>query len=361
MCSKYLARKCFVILTLFCSICFFIFSNISISQGAAVDTTSWKTHCVGRYLIDLPPNARTKYRAGIEQNNLFLQANLNKTKAMSEAQKRIAAYKATKHEKLPGSQFIASHQLEGGGIAIVYYTEPHITATAIISCYFIAQNDHNTVFRYDIEVGDDNLEKWRDFVTALAKTIYSRAPDAPVPNEPGLAIPGGLANKNGELAWSEQATLNIRIPNYPGIALYFETICWSNDEEFMFDDPEAKGKIKAIKKRFDVLIQGDCDLQGIKAQELGAAETKEGRREYNFFMNAPAKGKNVAYPALELRIFSLSRYDTDEDFGKDISPTEYKITPPSTYEAGNGFNSDEEAIAVWEAIRNSIRLRPGAI
>lgn len=29
--------------------------------------------------------------------------------------------------------------------------------------------------------------------------------------------------------------------------------------------------------------------------------------------------------------------------------------------AGNGFSSDDEALALWDAIRNSIRLRPGAI
>jgi hypothetical protein len=105
----------------------------------------------------------------------------------------------------------------------------------------------------------------------------------------------------------------------------------------MFEVEGYEERLAAIKSKIAILRKGNCSLNGIPGQELCAAATEQGRRKYNFDLEAPGGGPDIGRPMLVLHM------NSDEE-------TE-----------GNGFASDAEAIAVWNAIRDSIRLRPGAI
>ena len=53
-----------------------------------IDTSNWKTHCVGRYLIDLPLDANIKLTANIGGNPILWRKDLAKESAKAEAQKK---------------------------------------------------------------------------------------------------------------------------------------------------------------------------------------------------------------------------------------------------------------------------------
>jgi hypothetical protein len=104
------------------------------------------------------------------------------------------------------------------------------------------------------------------------------------------------------------------------------------DERFEGIDPSI---YTSLRKR-------DVTIDGRPGQELCRVATEEGRRVYKFRLKVPSPGRDLARPQLDFEIYSIF----DED---------------GTHDYGNGFASDAEAIEVWNAIRDSIRLRPGAV
>ncbi|WP_454767034.1 T6SS immunity protein Tli4 family protein [Cupriavidus campinensis] len=78
----------------------------------------------------------------------------------------------------------------------------------------------------------------------------------------------------------------------------------------------------------------------IEADEILLAGTQNGKRVYGFKWEAPGKAQSLAEPNLNLSL--------------DVRESAYLTNAES-------FSSDEEALELWDAIVNSIRLRPGAV
>ncbi|WP_253699799.1 T6SS immunity protein Tli4 family protein [Cupriavidus pauculus] len=78
----------------------------------------------------------------------------------------------------------------------------------------------------------------------------------------------------------------------------------------------------------------------IQADEILLASTKDGKRGYGFKWEAPGKEESLAEPNLNasLRV-GESAYATNRE----------------------SFATDEEALELWDAVIDSIRLRPGAV
>jgi hypothetical protein len=77
--------------------------------GTPMDTSTWQTYCVGRFLIDLPPDAIVTIRqATIWGDPIVWRQDLTPETLSEEVEKKIKILKATKHEKLSGSQFIGT-------------------------------------------------------------------------------------------------------------------------------------------------------------------------------------------------------------------------------------------------------------
>ncbi|MEN7531945.1 T6SS immunity protein Tli4 family protein, partial [Cupriavidus sp. DL-D2] len=78
----------------------------------------------------------------------------------------------------------------------------------------------------------------------------------------------------------------------------------------------------------------------IQADEILLASTQDGKRGYGFKWEAPGEEYSLAEPNLNalLRV-GESAYTTNKE----------------------SFASDEEALELWDAVIDSIRLRPGAV
>lgn len=78
----------------------------------------------------------------------------------------------------------------------------------------------------------------------------------------------------------------------------------------------------------------------IDADEILLAGTQDGKRGYGFKWEAPGKVDSLAEPNLNVSLeVGESAYTTNKE----------------------SFASDEEALEVWDAVVESIRLRPGAV
>jgi len=78
----------------------------------------------------------------------------------------------------------------------------------------------------------------------------------------------------------------------------------------------------------------------IWAEEILVAGTQDGKRGYGFKWEAPGKAESLAEPQLNIAL--------------EVSESAYKTNAES-------FKDDEEALALWDALVESIRLRPGAV
>jgi hypothetical protein len=307
------------------------------AEGVAVDTSAWTTHAVGRFLITLPPNAQLKYTTRIWGADITWRKDMTPEAARREAEQAIAKYKAIPHEEIANTtQFIDSFPLGDEGIAVHIWEEPYITVMSKMNCYFVSQDAIKNVFFYSPSVGVSRFADARQKMEQMAAGISARDEWDPLPTEPGFAFEGGFSRHTGE--WrAERAIVAFTLPSYPGIKGYFAAYGFGTVQKFMFEEEGVEERLAAIASRITTLRKGNVDLHGIPGQELCAAATEDGRRKYNFDMEAPAQGKDIGRPMLILNIFS------DEEA------------------SGDGFDSDAEAVAVWNAIRDSIRLRPGAV
>ncbi len=312
----------------------------SFAKESIQDTSDWHTHCIGRYLIDLPPDIKINFiDTKIGGTSIQWRQDLTQEQAIIEAHKKIEEFKHIKHLNLDGSQFIDSFELPGGGIVIHRWNGDYSTSLSIMECYLISQDSHKRVFKMDLMVYGDSFALGKKITTDLAKTVYARDDTDPIPTEPGFAIYGGFLKADG--TWrKEEAGISYTIPRFQGITGFFRTFSKEDSDKFYFDQKDVAQNYASLPLFITTLRKGDCDLNGIKAQELCAASTESGRRMYNFFLQAPAQAQDLAHPRLEMSIFSIGHPSED---------------------LGNGFTSDAEALSLWNAIRDSIRLRPGAI
>jgi hypothetical protein len=296
-------------------------------------------------LIKLPADATVKYTAKIFGYDIVWRHDLTPKTARREAERAAAKYRAIKLEDVAGkTQFIDMFPLPGGGVVLHRWKRPYSTPISIMECYFISQDARQQVFFYSPEIGVSSFEYSRQAAEVVAKTIYARDIGDPIPTEPGFAFEGGFIKYTGE--WRvEDATVAFTLPAYPGIVGDFEAYGSGDVGEKMFD----KGVDNLFFTRgirssiFTTLRKGDVTVDGRPAQELCRASTEEGRRTYVFRLEVPDQGEDMARPQLNLEFFP--------DGSRRYSPNNY----------GNGFASDAEAVEVWNAIRDSIRLRPGAV
>ncbi|MDR0477576.1 MAG: hypothetical protein LBH14_06530 [Desulfobulbaceae bacterium] len=126
---------------------------------AALDTSHWKTHCVGRFLVRLPADAKTRYSAKILGYDIVWRPDLTPEKARREAERAAAKYKTIPHREIPGaSQFIAMFPLPGGGIVLHRWDVPYSKLISIMECYFASQDARGHVFFHSPEVPDDSFD-----------------------------------------------------------------------------------------------------------------------------------------------------------------------------------------------------------
>ena len=321
----------FVFLTSGCAV-----KNLNVER-TAVNTSVWKTHTIGRFLIDLPPDAECKYSALFWKAPITWRKDLTIDTARGEAKKLAEQYKNTPHKKLSGqSMLIDLIDLPGGGLAIHRWSHDFATGMTCFDVYFISQDSQKRVFFYSKTADVDHLEQGKQLITEMASSLISLDEYSPLPTEPGFAFEGGFSKHIG--AWrAERSTVAFTLPEYPGIKGYFACYGFGTTQKLMFERGDNEQLAEGFRSKATVLRKGDCSLGGIPGQELGLAATEKGRRAYLFDMEAPGQGKDIARPMLVLHMES-------ENNGTD-----------------GGFSSDEQAVGVWNAIRDSIRLRPGAV
>lgn len=176
------------VLFLFLFLCACVHSTMGNAQGVIVDTSNWKTHAAGRFLVALPPDAQVEFTAQIWKTDLEWRKDLTPESAQAEIQKKIAHYKSIPHELIDGTQFIDTFSLSGGGGVVQHGLERMMIMISLMECYFVSQDNKKRVYYYAYEVGKSSFAAGRKDVEEMAKTFYARDDWDPLPTEPGVCL-----------------------------------------------------------------------------------------------------------------------------------------------------------------------------
>mgnify|MGYP005989061715 CR=1 FL=1 len=295
----------------------------------------WTTRAIGRHLVDIPENAKTIESYSFNEDKI---KTLPDTQTQEECERLISqkeqSLRETKHEKF-GSMFVERVVHANGAVTLISWNRPNGVILYIFDTYFRVGN------RYINSIGQVSRD-----LKAIALQIISDLSREWHQIQKGGTLEGiGFVVDEAILVDKrfnpESWRMVIQLPSKPDV--FFELTSYAQGRV----EPGLRERAGGIVAGLLGTIAGFSRLRDrarpvgpIQADEILLASTQDGKRGYGFKWEAPGKEYSLAEPNLNasLRV-GESAYTTNRE----------------------SFASDEEALELWDAVIDSIRLRPGAV
>ena len=302
-----------------------------------LDTADWTTHCFGRHLVDLPPNAR------IDQPIFKMfkeQIKLTKIRSAAELEDVVAAreaeLKSQKHDTA-GSMFIGRELGEKRAITLKLWSTSNSKDIVRIETFFISNNPFHC-YSYNSLGELERLKIGLSIRNDISAALTSRDPRT-IPTTLGFCIEQGFIAIN-ELN-TESFDVSIGLPGRKDVSFGISTYVQGKVDESLLERTSGlMGSVIGIATGTSTLRRGKHPVGPIDAEEILVAGTEHGKRLYAFEWEAPGKARSIAEPHMSASLGVLEG--------------QYKTNAES-------FKDDDEALALWDAVIDSIRLRPGAV
>lgn len=295
----------------------------------------WRTRAIGRHLVDIPESARTteSYKFNDEKVKPLsdIRSQEDYERLLSQKERSL---RAAKHEKF-GSMFVERVEHVNGSVTLISWNRPTGDILYVFDTYFRAGT------RYLNSIGEVS----RDLKTTALQTCaelsreWRQTPVGETPEGIGYVVDDAiLVEKRFNL---ESWRMVIQLPSKPDVFLELTSYAQRRVEPGLRE--RAGGIVAGLLGTvagFSRLRDRARPVGPIKADEILLASTQDGKRGYGFKWEAPGKANSLAEPNLNasLRV-GESAYTTNRE----------------------SFASDEEALELWDAVIDSIRLRPGAV
>ncbi|WP_158245998.1 MULTISPECIES: T6SS immunity protein Tli4 family protein [unclassified Pseudomonas] len=306
----------------------------SSSRDPVMDKSGWITHCFGRFLIDLPPQAEV--RAGyylwgdnieaLDETPAALAAKINQSEQELKSQQHDSK----------GSMFLRRLDFGAGASGLLSWSSEVASKVYLLDTYVVS---HPTwrAYRWKGNVSADREPRAIELSTLLARSLRSREPNE-VPSEPGFCIDRAyIAGSNFQ---SERFDIGVTFPDHPGVHFEFTSSTGAEEDRlldrvsgFLAGAARMVLGIETLRKR----ARGGP----VPADEYLLASTDKGQRIYTFAWEAQGKDGSITEPNISAALGVLER--SPDSNGKLPAPP---------------FKSDKEALALWDAIIGSVRLRP---
>ena len=294
-----------------------------------------KTIAIGRHLVDVPELAtliqQWKYN-GVPIE--FRDDILTDEEYDDMVDDREQALRATKHERYD-SLFVKRVPHANRGVTLISWPEPSDTLMYRYDTYFRIGTQ---TMVYAGEVTTDRRD------TALATREDLSKEWRPIDSDATPERMGFVANSAilvDKLYNRESWSLAIRLTGKSDVALRITAFARSADRPGLRERaggvlPSLLGSVVGMHQ----LRNRARSVGPIKADEILVAATEKDKRLYTFKWEAPGKAYSLGDPNINVSMNVLdSAYKTNQE----------------------SFASDEEALELWDALVESIRLRPGAV
>lgn len=306
-----------------------------------------KTICIGRFLIDVPHQAQVVY--GPAYVPWPLTTYLGKGAKIDEiiAERLVQI----KDEKLFASGELRSRESYVG--EVISGTKP---GQKIV---FGVSKGSSHIYRIDsyIKLNDDLFIQQADPIpeekdaavrelNATASSLHPRG-ELEVPIEPGVCIEGGFVNYPTTSEY-EIVNLGIRLAEFPDV--HFSLSATKKDVWVESDalEPRLKQAEKIANRsenaawysRIKTLRRGQREIGKWRGYEMLArkpAQDQEGE-SHEFVFVSQGEPKNALLPVLELELHT------------GVNANQIGGAKPSV--------NDDEAVAIWDKLTASIRIRP---
>jgi len=324
-------------------------------------TTDMKTHCVGRYLIDMPAVVSPIGTAKFDDVSV---------KAQAMTSEEFDRAMETREEKMKGTKSMMGYQFlyASGGVRSIERTQYFISlgdvaeisdANRVIDVY---KWDRGYQIKLNLEATDFTKSKMRDAPTVklmavqndvpektrivfdLLERIQGRADDV-VPTEPGACFFGGFLK--GKTSGNETIDSSFLIPDKPDVWFSFESFTDLSADDTLLQrvhSSEMRELFKAVDGR--LIRSGTIALEGgLKADEA----LMSGRTPANNTIQGNLLSLEANYaggPATPYLLLDM----------KNGYPSELI----ESYDIKRASLTEGEAVGIWDKVSRSLRARPNA-
>ncbi len=323
--------------------------NRSTAMNLNLNTSTWTPFCFGRLMVLLPSGSSTGLRSTFWTKDLKLREDLSTMQQLqAEVQTKEQEFKSQKHQDF-GNRYIRTHGLGGKGVSVWGYEHEDINRfnkkhSILTHSYFYSENPFRVWYLTD-RYPHDSADVARDYFAKLAQELRPLA-DGEVPKEPGFVVKGGIVRTQ---EWrAEGATLGFSLPFFknpidPSTSLVSFSL---NSLSMGVNGDKLLERLSPIQSTLlalsgvRVIRKGERTINGLAGEEyLYRERSKDGRwTVYSFRWELAAKAENIYHP--QTSMFMNVKLPVTVEYPE----------PP--------FKSDEEALAFWDAVTSTLRLRP---
>lgn len=311
--------------------------------AVAAMTGKMKAVCVGRVLIDVPADAQVSFRlasvAGFEitkrtePSSTFVTALRARESALSTTfnmlgKKNIEWSHDIRHDGFSGKMYVHSRRRDYGikDDGRIYFE------TVSVEGYL---NKDDVTYSFVAETYDAARIA---AVPKLLKLLTAQKGDE-MPAKPGFCIGNAYIGDSSDLVRSEMVTMSAVMPDHPDLGI----VLWTNSAKrtggsLLERHETAKNPLIAVLMR--TLHKGARTINGYVGEEVAIKVTELNLATvFGFVWETPGSDDTVLAPALTLEM----------DTG---------LSPRAGSRPVQSSLSEEAALALWNKISSSIRLRP---
>ncbi|MBP0639249.1 T6SS immunity protein Tli4 family protein [Cupriavidus sp. AcVe19-6a] len=295
----------------------------------------WKTRAIGRHLVDLPADARTieqyKFNKVPIEPLSDIRTRERFDKMVSEQERSL---RASKH-KNGGSMFIERVAHANGSLTLISWAASYSESIYRFDTYF---QSGSRFLKYAGHVSPSLRESALSECDELSRE-WREIPLGEAPSGVGYVVDDTiLVDRDMNL---ESWRMAIRLAGKPDVS--FEIASYAQDKVSPSLRERAGGALAGLLGKVAGLsrLRNRARPVGpIEADEILLSGTQAGKRGYGFKWEGPGKAGSLAKPNLNVTLeVRESAYTTNKE----------------------SFASDEEALELWDAVVDSIRLRPGSV
>lgn len=305
-------------------------------------TETMKTVCVGRFLIDVPSDARIGFRGAFLSGWTIATRGDEST---SQFHERLAdketELKSEKNEKglnsLEAVLPVAGKDLEGKIFVFnrtwQYWFEHGKRIDSNVASAHAYVRVQNTSVDFTAEFGDTRVKELAHIVTQIYPLLENQ-----IPTEPGFCFGDAMLVEPLTADQTERVTLFVGLKDHPDFLLALDTVAGLKPADpLLLRDDRIKGPYEPFTR---TLRRGERAIGGVAGQELlERFSEKDGVNSYSFTWESYSKQDDVFRPRLSLE------FSTDHAAIAQNKTIESHLT-------------DGAALALWDKISSTIRVRP---
>ncbi|MBP1138077.1 MULTISPECIES: T6SS immunity protein Tli4 family protein [Pseudomonas] len=295
-----------------------------------ITTKKWDAHYFGRFKLELPANSKVLTDYKIYNEDVELIGKNGKSQIKSAVESYINDLKKG-IAKGTSSEYERTVPLSNGSILVVSRLKEFYTLNA----YLLTTK--NTLYRMGADaISVKGLDGAINKIRVISESIFFRAPqDAPPAG--GFALEAGYIQLDPEQAL-EGIYMGAQISTHPGtyVSLLTQQIAEHEDsllerfngnkgDEFIPGGAELMSKTQTLRKR-------ERMVGNLKVEEVAVTAIVNGKRFYTFQIEHKGTLESNTRPFIDLEL--------------------------GTHETGSDFKSDEEALAFWDKVVDSLKPLP---